>query len=242
MAIQSEEELRARLEAGARLARDKWGFKVWDPKTNTWERVSTKLNEVAAGLYAQQRRGRARVAEGSEDGGKGGIEGDYAYIMGLIRQKIDSRAPILQKWAEDILWWQHILSDTTTKILPDLLARLKVEEIDLEHPERTAEALVRHYAELRAAAQNAEALRQKYEEEIRVRDEKIRALEDRLRKLEWAFDSLVKLFDDFVPRTKMTLDFFLRQVPPYLPAEARRTYRLLISRVQDIWRGMNVEQ
>jgi len=239
MAIQSVEELRARLEAGARLARDKWGFKVWDPKANRWERVSVKLNEVAAGLYAQQRRGRAKEAEGEE--GKG-ISGDYAYIMGLIRQKIDSRAPILQKWAEDILWWQHILSDTTTKILPDLLARLKVEEIDLEHPERTAEALVRHYAELRAAAQSAEALRQKYEEEIRARDEKIRALEDRLRKLEWAFDSLVKLFDDFVPRTKMTLDFFLRQVPPYLPEEARRTYRLLASRVQDIWKGMNVEQ
>ena len=237
MAVQSEQELRARLEAGARLAKDKWGFKVWDPRTNRWERVSTKLNEVAAGLYAQQRAKRAKEAEGAEGEGKG-ISGDYAYIMSLIRQKIDSRAPILQKWAEDILWWQHILSDTTTKILPDLLARLKVEEIDLEHPERTAEALVRHYAELRAAAQNAEALRQKYEEEIRVRDEKIRALEDRLRKLEWAFDSLDKLFVDLVGRTKMTLDFLLRQVPPYLPEEARRTYRLLASRVQDIWRGV----
>ncbi|NAZ31829.1 MAG: hypothetical protein GU352_03885 [Acidilobus sp.] len=237
MAIQSEEELRARLEAGARLARDRWGFKVWDPRTNSWERVSTKLNEVAAGLYAQQRRGRAKEAEGAEGEGKG-ISGDYAYIMGLIRQKIDSRAPILQKWAEDILWWQHLLSDTTTKILPDLLARLKVEEIDLEHPERTAEALVRHYAELRAAAQSAEALRQRYEEEIRVRDEKIRALEDRLRKLEWAFDSLDKLFVDFAARTKRTIEFFARQVPPYLPADARRTYRALISRVQDIWRGV----
>jgi len=236
MAVQSEQELRARLEAGARLARDRWGFKVWDPRTNRWERVSVKLNEVAAGLYAQQRAKRSG-AEGAEGEGKG-ISGDYAYIMGLIRQKIDSRAPILQKWAEDILWWQHILSDTTTKILPDLLARLKVEEIDLEHPERTAEALVRHYAEMRAAAQNAEALRQKYEEEIRIRDEKIRALEDRLRKLQWAFDSLDKLFVDFAARTKMTLDFLLRQIPPYLPEEARRTYRLLASRVQDIWRGV----
>jgi hypothetical protein len=141
LAVQSEEELRARLEAGARLARDRWGFKVWDPKTNRWERVSVRLNEVAAGLYAQQRRGRAKEAEGAEGEGKG-ISGDYAYIMGLIRQKIDSRAPILQKWAEDILWWQHLLSDTTTKILPDLLARLRVEEIDLENPEKTAEALV----------------------------------------------------------------------------------------------------
>ena len=126
--------------------------------------------------------------------------------------------------------------------MPDLLARLRVEEIDLENPEKTAEALVRHYVELRTAAQNAEALRQKYEEEIRIRDEKIRALEDRLRKLEWAFDSLDKLFVDLVTRTKRTIYFFLAQIPPYLPAEARRTYRLLASRVQDIWRGMNVEQ
>jgi len=242
LAVQSEEELRARLEAGARLARDRWGFKVWDPKTNRWERVSVRLNEVAAGLYAQQRRGRAKEAEGAEGEGKG-ISGDYAYIMGLIRQKIDSRAPILQKWAEDILWWQHLLSDTTTKILPDLLARLRVEEIDLENPEKTAEALVSHYVELRAAAQNAEALRQKYEEEIRARDEKIKALEDRLGKLQWAFDATTKLFDEFAARTKRTLEFFLRYIPPYLPAEARRTYRLLASSgVQRIWEGMKVEQ
>jgi len=155
---------------------------------------------------------------------------------------VDSRAPILQKWAEDILWWQHILSDTTTKILPDLLARLRVEEIDLEDPEKTAEALVRHYVELRTAAQGAEALRQKYEEELRARDEKIKMLEDRLKALQEAFDGLNRLCADFVTRTKMTLDFISRQVPPYLPADARRTYRALISRVQDIWKGMNVEQ
>jgi len=236
LAVQSVEELRARLEAGARIARDRWGFKVWDPRTNRWERVSVKLNEVAAGLYAQQRRASRAAAEGAEGEGKG-ISGDYAYIMGLIRQKIDSRAPILQKWAEDILWWQHVLSDTTTKILPDLLARLRVEEIDLEHPERTAEALVRHYVELRTAAQNAEALRQKYEEEIRARDEKIRALEGRLKEAQEACKDLEKFLDDFAARTKRTIDFFSRQVPPYLPAEARKTYRLLASRVQDIWRG-----
>jgi len=237
LAIQSEEELRARLEAGARLSRDRWGFKAWDPKTNRWERISVKLNEVAAGLYAQQRAKRAKEAEGAEGEGKG-ISGDYAYIMGLIRQKIDSRAPILQKWAEDILWWQHVLSDTTTKILPDLLARLNVNEIDLEDPEKTAEALVKHYVEMRTAAQNAEALRQKYEEEIRARDEKIKALEDRLGKLQWAFDSLDKLFVEFAARTKMTLYLFLAQIPPYLPEEARRTYRLLASKAQAIWRGV----
>ncbi|MCG2874257.1 MAG: hypothetical protein L7H09_03095 [Acidilobus sp.] len=241
MVVDKEEDLRARVQAGWYIKRDRWGFKVKDPQTGAEERVSGDLEDVAAKLYAQQRYGRAKETEGGE-GGKGGIEGDLAYIIGMIRTKVDSRAPILQKWAEDILWWQHILSDTTTKILPDLLARLRVEEIDLEDPEKTAEALVRHYVELRTAAQSAEALRQKYEEELRARDEKIKMLEDRLKALQEAYDGLGKLLEDFATRTKMTLDFISRQVPPYLPADARRTYRLLISKVQEIWRGMNVEQ
>jgi len=239
--VQSEEELQARINAGWRLKRDSKGFRVWDPKTGTEERVSADLEDVAAKIYARQKY--EKVKEKLEKGDvEGGLEGDLAYIIGMIRTKVDSRAPILQKWAEDILWWQHILSDTTTKILPDLLARLRVEEIDLEDPEKTAEALVRHYVELRTAAQGAEALRQKYEEELRARDEKIKMLEDRLKALQEAFDGLNRLCADFVTRTKMTLDFISRQVPPYLPADARRTYRALISRVQDIWKGMNVEQ
>jgi len=78
--VQSVEELRARLEAGARLARDRWGFKVWDPRTNRWERVSVKLNEVAAGLYAQQRRRKAleKVLES--------LEGRREAALELIRE------------------------------------------------------------------------------------------------------------------------------------------------------------
>ncbi len=57
--VQSEEELRARLEAGARLARDKWGFKLYDPKANRWERVSVKLRDAATRLYAERRRRKA---------------------------------------------------------------------------------------------------------------------------------------------------------------------------------------
>ena len=54
--VQTEEELRARLQAGARLSRDKRGFKLYYPKIRRWERVSVKLNEVAARLYAERRR------------------------------------------------------------------------------------------------------------------------------------------------------------------------------------------
>ena len=54
-------------------------------------------------------------------------------------------------------------------------------EVDLEHPERTAEAMVRHYMDMVTAARNAEALRRKYEEELRAKEAKIRALEAGLR-------------------------------------------------------------
>jgi len=244
LVVDKEDDLRARVQAGWYIKRDKWGFKVKDPQTGAEERISDDLEDVAAKLYVQQKYERAKRAgtEGAESGGKGGIEGDYAYIIGLIRSKIDSRAPILQKWVEDILWWQHVMRDVNTKILPDLLARLSINEIDLEDPERTAENMVKHYVELRTAAQGAEALRQKYEEEIRARDEKIKMLEDRLKLLQDAYEGLGKLCKDFATRTKMTLDFFLRQIPPYLPRDAQETYRLIASKVQKIWEGMNVEQ
>jgi len=239
LVVQTEDELRARLSAGWYLARDKWGFKVKDPQTNTWERVSVELNDVAAKLYAQQKYEKAKRAgaEGTEGGGKG-IEGDYAYIIGLIRSKIDSRAPILQKWVEDILWWQHVMRDVNTKILPDLLARLSINEIDLENPEKTAENMVKHYVELRTAAQSSEAIRQKYEEEIRARDEKIKMLEERLKLLQDAFNQLKDLYDSLAARSKRTLEYFLVQIVPYLPRDAQQTYRVLASKVQQIWEGV----
>jgi len=239
LVVDKEEELQARINAGWRLKRDARGFRIWDPQTNTEERVAADLESVAAKLYARQKyeRAKAKLEKGGE-GTEGGIEGDYAYIVGLIRSKIDSRAPILQKQVEDILWWQHLISDTMTKIMPDLLSRLRVEEIDLNDPEKTAEAMVRHYVELRTAAQGSEALRQKYEEEIRTRDEQIKALEDRLKILQDAYDQLKDLYDSLASRTKMTLEFFLRQIIPYLPRDAQETYRVLASKVQQIWEGI----
>jgi len=237
LVVDKEEDLRARVQAGWYIKKDRWGFKVKDPQTGAEERISGDLEDVAAKLYAQQKYGRAKETEGGE-GGKGGIEGDYAYIVGLIRQKVDSRAPILQKWVEDILWWQHVMRDVNTKILPDLLSRLSINEIDLENPERTAEAMVKHYVELRTAAQGAEALRQKYEEEIRARDEKIRMLEDRVKLLQDAYDQLKELYDSLAARSKRTLEYFLVQIVPYLPKDSQQVYRVLASKVQQIWEGV----
>jgi len=236
LVVDKEEELQARVSAGWRLKRDAKGFRVWDPKTGAEERISADLEDIAAKIYARQKY--EKVKEKLEKGVEGGLEGDLAYIIGMIRTKIDTRAPILQKWAEDILWWQHLISDTAMKILPDLLARLRVEEIDLNDPEKTAEALVKHYIELRTAAQGAEALRQKYEEEIRIRDEKIKMLEDRLKLLQDAYNQLKELYDSLAARTKLTLEYFLRQIIPYLPRDAQETYRVLASKVQKIWEGV----
>jgi len=40
-----------------------------------------------------------------------------------------------------------------------------------------------------------------------------------------------------IARTKKTLEFFLRQIVPYLPSDARDVYRVLASGVQRIWEG-----
>jgi len=106
LVVQSEEELQARINAGWRLKRDAKGFRIWDPKTGTEERISADLEDVAAKLYARQKY--EKVKEKLEKGDvEGGLEGDLAYIIGMIRTKVDSRAPILQKWAEDILVAAH---------------------------------------------------------------------------------------------------------------------------------------
>ncbi|MCG2896176.1 MAG: hypothetical protein L7G95_02345 [Acidilobus sp.] len=164
-------------------------------------------------------------------------EEDYSHMVSLIRQRVDPRAPILQRWVEDVAWWHQVLNDTIVKLLPDLLSRLNVNEVDLEHPERTAEAMVRHYMEMVTAARNAEALRRKYEEELRAKEAKIRALEGRLKVIQGAYDGLERLFDDIAARTKMTLEFF-RQIVPYLPSDAQDVYGVLASKVQKIWEGL----
>jgi len=40
-----------------------------------------------------------------------------------------------------------------------------------------------------------------------------------------------------VVRAKKTLEFFLRQIVPYLPSDAQGVYRVLASGVQRIWEG-----
>ena len=232
MVIKDEEELRRRIEEGWWISRDSAGVKLKDPRTGRSERVAKELEPLAIELH----EGR-RSADGQGPQKGPATEEDVRQIASLIRQKVDSRAPILQKWVNDIAWWQHVTNDTTTKILPDLLSRLSINEIDLENPERTAEAMVRHYVELRTAAQGAEALRQKYEEELKARDEKIRMLEDRLKLLQDAYNQLKDLYDSLAARTKRTLEFFLVQIVPYLPSDAQQVYRVLASKVQKIWEG-----
>jgi len=102
--VQSEEELRARLEAGARLSRDKRGFKLYDPKTNRWERVSVKLRDVAARLYAERRRRKALkdVLEALEDRRKVALE-LIREVEELARSGAEE-APALYERLEELLF------------------------------------------------------------------------------------------------------------------------------------------
>ena len=51
-------------------------------------------------------------------------EEDYSHMVSLIRQRVDPRTPILQRWVEDVAWWHQVLNGTIVKLLPDLLSRL----------------------------------------------------------------------------------------------------------------------
>ncbi|MFP3287345.1 MAG: hypothetical protein RXP86_08830 [Acidilobus sp.] len=66
MVVQSEEELRRRVQEGWRLTRDRKGFKMRGPG-GRWERVSRELEQEAARLYAQQRAERSRGSSACDE-------------------------------------------------------------------------------------------------------------------------------------------------------------------------------
>jgi hypothetical protein len=117
-------------------------------------------------------------------------EEDYSYIVGLIRQKVDARAPILQKWVNDVAWWQHVINDTSAKLLPDLLSTLGPGDVDLEDPGKTVEAMVRHYMELRSRAREAEAAVKRYDAALRAYMDRAKKLKGELRTYMYAFKQL----------------------------------------------------
>jgi len=230
MVIKDEEELRRRIEEGWWISRDSAGVKLKDPRTGRSERVAKELEPLAIALHEGR---RSADGQGPQEGPA--TEEDVRQIVGLMRQRVDSRAPILQKWVNDIAWWQHVTNDTSAKLLPDLLSMLSPGEIDLEDPEKTVDAIVRRYKELRSKAQEAEAVAKRCDAALRAYMDRARKLEGELREYQEAYNQLGDLYDALVESTRKTLYYITEQVPLYLPEDARLTYRVLLSKVSSFW-------
>jgi hypothetical protein len=145
MVIKDEEELRRRIEEGWWISRDSAGVKLKDPRTGRSERVAKELEPLAIELH-----------EGRRSGGQGPKEGpateeDVRQIVGLIRQRVDPKAPILQKLVENTAFWQRVTIELGARLLPELLPMIDAEDMDQGHPERTVEALVRAFKRMKDA-------------------------------------------------------------------------------------------
>jgi len=94
---------------------------------------------------------------------------------------------------------------------------------------------VRHYAELKSRAREAEAALKRYEAALRIYMDKVRKLEGELRGYQEAYNQIKELYDALADGCKNTLYYLAYQLPAYLPEDVRLTYRVLLSKVGRIW-------
>jgi uncharacterized coiled-coil protein SlyX len=251
LVVRTEDELKQKLEEGWRLYKDKAGFLLYDPLTKKKERVDKSLYYLCEYLYGKYRAKRERGlgAEGAEaaeraEAGRGRstalsrvLEEDVKLIVSAIKQKIDPKAPIITKWTENISWWHHVILDTSTYILPELMSMLSAGEIDLENPEMTARHMVSKFKAIREKAQRVEEVEAEYKSKVEVLEQRVKALEEALKSYAEIVAEQNKLIQELADKAKKTIAFFVVYVPRYLPEEARELYRALASRVSEIWGG-----
>jgi len=246
LVIESEEELQRKLQDGWKIYKDARGYRLRDPESGKFERIANELEDEASYYYEKLNNisettstTTSTTPPQTQEQTK---EQDIKYIIESMRTKIDSRSPISKKWAEDISWWHHIIYDTANYLLPDLLSRLSPNEIDLDKPERTEKAIVEHFQELKKNSLDMEAIKQKYEMEMQSLNSKIQMLQDKVNTLSYVADQYKKMYENVMERTKQTVQFFLLQIPIYLPENARDTYKTLAGKVAKIWEGVDIEQ
>jgi len=244
LVIESEEELTRKLQDGWKIYKDARGFRLRDPETGKFERIANELEDEANYYYEKLNVSDTTTSTSSQTPQttqEQTKEQDIKYIVDAMRTKIDSRSPISKKWAEDISWWHHIIYDTANYLLPDLLSRLSPNEIDLDKPERTEKAIVEHFQELKKNSLDIETIKQKYEMEIQSLNSKIQMLQDKVNTLNYIADQYKKMYENIAERTKQTIQFFLLQIPIYLPENARDTYKTLAGKITKIWEGVDIE-
>jgi hypothetical protein len=259
LVVRTEEELKQRLSEGWRIYRDEHGFTLYNPQTRRKERVDKSLYHLCEYLYSkmkQEKSGVERVSAGevgAEEGGAGEagaerrspvarplnrvLEEDTRLIMDAIRQKLDPKAPIITKWTENIAWWNHLIMDTATYLLPELLSMLRAEEIDLENPEATSKNMVSKFKAIRETARRVEELEAKYSAELEALRRRAADLESLLNKYVEVIREQGRLIEDLADKAKKTIAFFVVYVPNYLPEDARTPYKALASKVKEIWGG-----
>jgi hypothetical protein len=99
-------------------------------------------------------------------------------IPNAIKQKLDPKAPIFSKWVENISFWHHVILDTSTHLLADLLSMLGEEEIDLNNPEVMVKNMVSKFKVLKAKALRAGELEAKHKSEVEALRRRIADLEE----------------------------------------------------------------
>ena len=76
---------------------------------------------------------------------------------------------------------------------------------------------------------------EKYEAEISSLRQKITELEEVVKKYEEIIKEQLELIDELVDKTKKTVTFFLVYMPSFLPENAKTQYKLMTSRIREIW-------
>jgi uncharacterized coiled-coil protein SlyX len=245
LVVRTEEELKQRLVEGWKLYKDKVGFLLYDPLTKKKERVGKSLYHLCEYLLLKSRASEedhAAVEEAEEAGAEREharsrvLVEDTRLIVNTIRQKLDPKAPIIAKWTENISWWHHVIIDTATYLLPELLSMLRAEEIDLSNPEATAKHMVSKFKAIKEKVQSVEEVEAKYAAELEVLKQRVAELERRVREYGDVIAEQNRIVGELAERVKRTIAFFVLEAPNYLPEDAKTQYRILASRaVREIW-------
>ena len=256
MPIKSEKELFKLLEQGWRIHYDKRNkrFKVADPKTRKSVNVSHELDDLCRYFYKKMKAEKKKSKSGESDEEVVGVEessfrkisekvivkdtvvqDDVKFIVNLTKQKVDPKAPLITKWTENIAWWNHIILDAATYLLPELLSMLRSEEIDLSNPETTIRNIIIRFKAVKGSAAKISEIESKYISEIEALKKRIAELEDVLRKYEEIIDEQNKIIDYFTKKTKETMSYIVLHIPNYLPEDVGTQYKVLLSHIREIW-------
>jgi DNA repair exonuclease SbcCD ATPase subunit len=257
MPIESEEEVLELIKRGWSLFKDRYGFKLYDPQTKKFVRISNNLRDFCERLYQKmfgasetEEQKKRQVKNKSEPSAQmpsskdvqQALEDDVKLIVTTIRQRIDPKAPILTKWVESLSWWHHLIINLSTYLLPDLLSLLQRDEIDMTNPDVTAKRIVSKYYSIREEVAKVEEIKQqiasveqKYSSEMEALRQKLSALEELLRQYSEVIREQNKIIDELTDKAKRTMYLFLVEMPMYLPDNVRPRYKAVAGKIEEIW-------